>query len=682
MAIATQNNILNIQSGSVPVTVHLSQGDVGNTLGFYIYNGSEPVLMDGFQVSVHGIRSDGVGFGPYTVTTRANSNYVTFGIRSVMAAVMGAALAELTITNGSGASVGTANFAMLVEQGTFPDGPVYSTDISVYQQILNYVQTIPANVRSDYISRIATVQNGLDAETAARQTADNTLQSNINAEASTRATTDASLQSQIDQLIAPSGEAPSAAEVQNARIGADGVTYPTLGDAIRTNDSELKSQIGGLYVPLTLVATYTGKLLRKTGLEDNSSFITYQYAIPEECSLVHIKSNFYGNTFIIFTDRATDGDFSASQYQAYPSSGYSNPTTVDDDYDSKGFKYVWFPLYTTSGVTASASASYKNIVDAVVQNAVLSEAINDSLLDLNQAEPNRIYVFTVNIANVQNYPPIPNGGTLLCYSAYGVDKVQLFISSQNAVYFRRLWGTTWGAWKQIQTEDTVQSIVETAVSTAIADYYPYNILSAFKNITCIGDSLTASQVYTSATTSRQAYKPYPKVIADRAGATETILAMAGDSASQAWNRNGENIVQKDAQLTLVYLGTNGGLTDTMDTDMVGNDYTQWANTNTGCYGKIIAKSIAVGSRVVLIKVHSSSGGVAVTNTVIEKMATRFGVPFIENIYLSGVKYHSFPDGSGTEGTHYNDFGYSVFADQVANSISHLSPTDAVKIIPA
>lgn len=33
------------------------------------------------------------------------------------------------------------------------------------------------------------------------------------------------------------------AEVQNARIGADGVTYPTLGDAIRTNDSALKSQI-------------------------------------------------------------------------------------------------------------------------------------------------------------------------------------------------------------------------------------------------------------------------------------------------------------------------------------------------------------------------------------------------------------------------------------------------------
>lgn len=69
------------------------------------------------------------------------------------------------------------------------------------------------------------------------------MPSNINAEASIRATTDAFLQSQIDQIIAPTGEAPSAAEVENARIGADGVTYSTLGEAIRANDSLLKSQI-------------------------------------------------------------------------------------------------------------------------------------------------------------------------------------------------------------------------------------------------------------------------------------------------------------------------------------------------------------------------------------------------------------------------------------------------------
>lgn len=51
------------------------------------------------------------------------------------------------------------------------------------------------------------------------------------------------MQTQINQIIAPSGEAPSAAEVQNARIGADGVTYGTLGESIRGNDNELKQMI-------------------------------------------------------------------------------------------------------------------------------------------------------------------------------------------------------------------------------------------------------------------------------------------------------------------------------------------------------------------------------------------------------------------------------------------------------
>ena len=445
---------------------------------------------------------------------------------------------------------------------------------------------------------------------------------------------------------------------------------------------ELKSDLNELNAPLKLVATYENKILRKTGMEDYNGWNVYQFEVPDNAEKVHIKSNFYGNVFIIFTDMSSDGNFSANPYQRYPSSGYSQPTTFDDDCNTLKFKYVWIPLYVGSGVATEAKTSYRDIVDFTVDNSIVAYGTSGGLSDFNDAKPNQIYVITSGQSSITNYPPVPNGGTLLCYTANVIDTVQLFISNQNAVYFRRLWGTTWGAWKQIQTEDTIQTVVQSiadnTVATALSEYYPYNILSAFKNITCIGDSLTYSQVYTSANTSRQAYKPYPKIIAEKAGATETILATAGDTAAQAWARNGDNIVQKEAQLTLIYLGTNGGLTDTMDTDMVGDDYTQWADTNTGCYGKLIAKSIEVGSRVVLIKVHTNAQA---TNPIVEKMALRFNIPYVENTYLSGVKYHGYPDGSGTNGTHYNDFGYAVFADQIAHSISQLSAADAVKIIP-
>lgn len=49
----------------------------------------------------------------------------------------------------------------------------------------------------------------------------------------------APLNTRIDNIIA--GPAPSAEEVVDARLGADGVTYPSLGDAIRGQVSDLKS---------------------------------------------------------------------------------------------------------------------------------------------------------------------------------------------------------------------------------------------------------------------------------------------------------------------------------------------------------------------------------------------------------------------------------------------------------
>lgn len=50
------------------------------------------------------------------------------------------------------------------------------------------------------------------------------------------------LNTRINNIIA-GGDAPSEAEIVDARLGADGVTYPSLGDAIRSQVSDLKSEI-------------------------------------------------------------------------------------------------------------------------------------------------------------------------------------------------------------------------------------------------------------------------------------------------------------------------------------------------------------------------------------------------------------------------------------------------------
>jgi len=251
MAISTQTQNLNLIPGkSAPVVVHCSQGNVGDTVQFYLYDGDDPFYPTNVSIAVHGVRADGSVFGPYAVAVTSGSNLVSFELVTAMTSVNGAAIGELVITDSDENQVGSANFGILVEATPYSSSVTYEDDLSIYQRILAYVQSIPAEL-SGQISAEAEARDTADknlqglvaSETSARETAYNNLQSQISAEASERATADSNLQSQINQIVAPSGEAPSAAEVQNARIGADGITYANLGTAIRTQFTDVKSLV-------------------------------------------------------------------------------------------------------------------------------------------------------------------------------------------------------------------------------------------------------------------------------------------------------------------------------------------------------------------------------------------------------------------------------------------------------
>lgn len=247
MAISTQKNTLNLQPGCVPTVVHLSLADVGNTIGFYLYDGSEIFIPNDCVISVHGVRQDGTGFGPFPVTITIDSNYVTFPVDLSMTSVPGAVVAELTISNGS-ASVGTANFGMIVEEGTFPYGPTYENDVSIYQQILNYVQTFPG-----------TVQTQINAEISAREAADDTLQTNIN-------TVNADLQESLSEET----DAREAADAELEQALADETTARIYADSVlSTQIDTVRSQVGSPLVATTASAmTDHTRVYVYTGSED------------------------------------------------------------------------------------------------------------------------------------------------------------------------------------------------------------------------------------------------------------------------------------------------------------------------------------------------------------------------------------------------------------------------------
>lgn len=263
-----------VPNGVVPV-LYCSQYDVGRPLGMVVYNGSETVDLDDYTVTFEATRTDGTAI---TAAITTDGNVCALETTATMTNKAGRYPAQIVVTDGNGKRIASIPInCVVIPAAMDEDAEGVEEDRSLYQQYTGTVQSLIADIRTQLNAETAARQAAVSAEASARQAADNTLQSNINVEASARATQDNVLQAEIDQLVAPSGSAPSAAEVTNARIGADGTTYDTLGNAIRGQVTDVKSALEALpfvdtyeTVPITWVQT--DKYITNNGTEVTSSY--------------------------------------------------------------------------------------------------------------------------------------------------------------------------------------------------------------------------------------------------------------------------------------------------------------------------------------------------------------------------------------------------------------------------
>ena len=157
----TQNHIINIQPGvSAPLVIHCSQGDTGSVINLTVVNGDEVFDCSSYVCSVHGVRSDGANWGPYEVTVSGST--VSFSLRQEMTAIAGPCLAEITI-----GTVGTANFAILVENATFSLGVTYTEDVSLYQSILSYNMGAVQDIKAEATAGLNKAIDQMNANTNA-----------------------------------------------------------------------------------------------------------------------------------------------------------------------------------------------------------------------------------------------------------------------------------------------------------------------------------------------------------------------------------------------------------------------------------------------------------------------------------------------------------------------------------
>lgn len=214
----------------------------------------------------------------------------------------------------------------------------------------------------------------------------------------------------------------------------------------------------------------------------------------------------------------------------------------------------------------------------------------------------------------------------------------------------------------------------------------YNILAAFDNLVAIGDSITKGVVYEQSGT-RLAKRPWPKVLQKICGFDIlSIFAEGGQNAKYIWdNFNSRfDVPATGNTLCIIFLGTNGGFTNTLDEDAPeGTDPEEWNMTSqTGCMARIVKTFYDFGCNILLIKPWTG-GTLADTHAVIDGLAERYGCATIKagDIKSNNFKYHCFPTLNGENLLHFNELGYAHFASAIIDAVNEMTDENMKYLVP-
>ena len=297
--IARQNMTLNlVPSGNLPV-LHVSQYDSGWVVYFSLYNGTSSFSIPAdATVRIQGTKSDKHGISKLCTKSQQYDNQAFVYISEQMTAAPGPAIYELCVVGSDDKQIGTVNFIMDVEPAALRDDAVISdSEIAVAQQVLHDLQSVET-----YATRLDTMENRMDA---------------------------------YETL--PEGSTTGDAELIDIRAGADGVTYTNAGTAVRTQVTNLQTQItenakdianlnrsavetpthmqleavtltAGTLIPVTGIH---GRVLNANGIPTYTGQSQHHVSEPIYCRwpdsqsviTAHLRgSAYYGNAFYAFYD--------------------------------------------------------------------------------------------------------------------------------------------------------------------------------------------------------------------------------------------------------------------------------------------------------------------------------------------------------------------------------------------
>ena len=201
-----------------------------------------------------------------------------------------------------------------------------------------------------------------------------------------------------------------------------------------------------------------------------------------------------------------------------------------------------------------------------------------------------------------------------------------------------------------------------------------------KNIVCIGDSLTEGDYGSNpAGTMNVHAENYPYFLAEITGANVKNAGRCGYSAELYYNNQLSKVaLSEETDLVLIMLGTNNGLTDTIDADTSASHYASYAKTQTGYYARIIETCMERTNgqaQIILmtppVTTQRNRTSLETTVSVIKKFGEKYGLPVIDNYYACGITYENIGKYMPIDELHCGYTGYKLLANYIASRASDI-----------
>ncbi len=300
-----------------------------------------------------------------------------------------------------------------------------------------------------------------------------------------------------------------------------------------------------------------------------------------------------------------------------------------------------------------------NIIVADPANPPTATALNNAML---VTDDNFVVLEKVSYNTIKTGYTFAQDGYF--YVSYGItDETQPLYKIVNPINFYEMGSTVNNAKKELPS--VVREQLGILPVGLLTEEY---LLDSISSVICIGDSVTEG-VTTGASSIRRDLS-YPAKLAKKTGWTIENAGRAGLTTLQWWQNAFSTYTYTSYQMAIIELGYNGGLTDTLETDATGDDYTAYADTNTGAYCKIIEGIKAANANALIVLIISSNMSGTICD-VIRKIGEKYGLSVIDltdhtYINLSDAKYHG-----GTDYTHMNAMGYLAKAEVIRTELVNI-----------